>query len=98
MARKTRASSLIRSVIGVVGGGMLVGLSLPTVDAQSAAPPDQRAAATKPAAATPGLATPSRALLDSYCVRCHNERLKTGGLILDRSVDADDVSNAPDMW
>ena len=28
--------------------------------------------------------TPSRALLDRYCVTCHNERLKTGGLMLDQ--------------
>src|SRR3954465_10322924 len=26
---------------------------------------------------------PSRALFDRYCVTCHNERLKTGGLMLD---------------
>ena len=29
-------------------------------------------------------ATPSRALLDRYCVTCHNERLQTAGLLLDR--------------
>ena len=51
----------------------------------------------KPAATT-GSVTSSRTLLDSYCVRCHNERLKTAGLILDRSVDAEDVSVAPDVW
>src|SRR5947199_4449047 len=77
---------------------MLVGLALPTLAAQSAAPQDPHGAtATKPAAA-PGSGASSRTLLDSYCVRCHNERLKTGGLILDRSVNADDVSIAPDMW
>jgi hypothetical protein len=27
--------------------------------------------------------TPSRALFDRYCVTCHNQRLKTGGLTLD---------------
>jgi mono/diheme cytochrome c family protein len=27
---------------------------------------------------------PSRALFDRYCVTCHNERLKTGGLMLDK--------------
>src|SRR5215472_1848181 len=29
-----------------------------------------------------------RAVLDKYCVTCHNERLKTAGLMLDRA-DAD---------
>ena len=32
-----------------------------------------------------------------YCVGCHNERLKTGGLALDRVAVAD-VSNAADIW
>ena len=39
-----------------------------------------------PAAAEPQSAAPeqpSRGLLDRYCVTCHNERLKTGGLTLD---------------
>ena len=70
---------------------------LRTVDAQSAAPRDEHAAAVavKPAAASQ---TPSRALLDTYCVRCHNDRLKTGGLVLDHSVNADDVSVVPELW
>ena len=37
-------------------------------------------AAAQPAA---GLADPHRALLNTYCVTCHNARLKTGGLALD---------------
>ena len=32
---------------------------------------------------TTDTAPPSRALLDRYCVTCHNERLQTGGLMLD---------------
>ncbi len=32
-----------------------------------------------------------RALLDEYCVVCHNQQLKTGGLMLDKA----DVSNIP---
>jgi mono/diheme cytochrome c family protein len=34
---------------------------------------------------------PSRALFDQYCVSCHNERLKTGGLALDK-IDLTQVS------
>ena len=93
MVSKSRTSSFIGSVAIV---GMLVGLSLRTVEAQTATPRDQHPA-VKPAAAA-GTASPTRALLDSYCVRCHNERLKTGGLVLDRTMEADDVSVAPDMW
>jgi hypothetical protein len=40
-------------------------------------------------AAVPG--TPDRALLDQYCVSCHNEKLKTGGLTLEKV----DVGNVP---
>ena len=35
------------------------------------------------------------ALLDRYCVTCHNERLKTAGLALDSVDIADVVANAP---
>jgi mono/diheme cytochrome c family protein len=87
------ARKLLGSVASV---GVLVGLALRPVQAQTATPQDNQPAA-KPAAAA-GTASPTRALLDSYCVRCHNERLKTGGLILDRTMNADDVSVAPDMW
>ena len=48
-----------------------------------------------PPAGAPGQAhaqppPPSRALLDRYCVTCHNERLRTGGLMLD-AADVDRV-------
>ena len=40
-----------------------------------------------------------RAVLDRYCVTCHNDRLRTGGLTLDAtSVDADDPSRHADVW
>jgi cytochrome c5 len=45
------------------------------------APPAQRtASAPAPSAA----ASVDRALIDQYCVGCHNDRLKTGGLALDK--------------
>ncbi len=43
------------------------------------------------ASATPASASESRAVLDTYCVTCHNERLKTGGLTLDK-VNLSEVS------
>src|SRR6185436_5033817 len=33
----------------------------------------------------------------TYCVTCHNDRLKTGGLVLDRPELAD-VAAHPDVW
>src|SRR3954469_12003940 len=40
-----------------------------------------------------------RALLDKYCVSCHNARLKTAGLLLDRdSVDVEHVGATGALW
>src|SRR5579872_6293121 len=47
------------------------------------------------AAATPD--SPQRALLNKYCVTCHNERLKTAGLMLDRA-NVDDVTADAQIW
>jgi hypothetical protein len=43
-------------------------------------------------------ATPApRALLDQYCVTCHNQKLKTAGLLLDKA-DPTNVSLDPETW
>ena len=41
--------------------------------------------------------TSVRAVLDRYCVTCHNERTKAGGLALD-VLDVSSVENQPDIW
>ena len=38
-----------------------------------------------------------RQLLDKYCVGCHNETLKTAGLMLDQA-DTADVTGNPELW
>ena len=42
-------------------------------------------------------AAPARALLDQYCVTCHNEKLKTAGLTLDK-LDPARVSQDAEAW
>ena len=42
-------------------------------------------------------AAPQRALVNQYCVTCHNEKLKTGGLVLE-NVNIDNVSQNADVW
>ena len=42
-------------------------------------------------------AAESRALLDQYCVTCHNEKAKTGGLALDK-MDLDHVGDGAETW
>jgi mono/diheme cytochrome c family protein len=40
---------------------------------------------------------PVRPLLDQYCVTCHNQRLKTAGLLLD-GLDGTHVEDSPEVW
>jgi mono/diheme cytochrome c family protein len=56
----------------------------------------QRPIAITPLAA-PSAVAPDRALIDTYCVTCHNQRLKTGGLALD-ALDLADVSKDARVW
>jgi len=51
-------------------------------------------AQTSPA---PFSAASERKLLDQYCVTCHNQRLKTAGLTLDK-LDPSNVSEHPEAW
>ena len=51
-------------------------------------------------AATPATAPGTvdlRAALDTYCVACHNQRLKTAGLTLD-TIDAASPHTTPEIW
>ena len=103
-SRDTAASHVLRR-------GLLAALSLAAALA-GAGSPSARAAAAGPAETGPRLtpaseaqqtAHPSppaetqRALLDRYCVVCHNERRRTGGLALD-TLDVSRVGEAPDVW
>src|SRR5665213_2782197 len=49
------------------------------------------------AAAQAATDNPARELVNKYCVSCHNQKLKTGGLALDR-VDAANPSNSQETW
>jgi mono/diheme cytochrome c family protein len=48
-----------------------------------------------PRAAAPS--APARALIDTYCVACHNQRVKTAGIAFD-TADLNDVSADADLW
>ena len=65
--------------------------SMRAADQQASRPP----AATAPRAAA--AAAPSRALIDAYCVGCHNQRAKVGGLALD-TADLADVGAHAETW
>jgi hypothetical protein len=95
MIRPSRISAAILGYAGVVaiGGGYLC---VQAAWSQDPAPPRPVAAEARPVSPVPS-AAPTRALLDKYCVTCHNERLKTAGLALDR-LDPERVEGAPDVW
>jgi len=75
-----------------------VGLLLLFAPATSmfAASPQSQGVAAHPAGSTSTTAS-QRAFLNKYCVGCHNERLKTAGLELDK-LDLDDVGKAGEAW
>jgi hypothetical protein len=54
---------------------------------------DQSTARVDPGSRT----SPHAALLTQYCITCHNERTKTGGLVLD-AADLETIPNRADVW
>src|SRR4026208_746257 len=92
-ARQGRAlmSRRVCVAIGVVACWM--SSALWTVP-QAAAPPQATQSSPASGAASPTVA--SRAVLDRYCVTCHNERAKIAGLTLDK-VDLSDIPANADV-
>src|SRR6185295_15055734 len=81
------------AAIAVAVSGLMAGVCLQVTSLGAAAAGPQAGATAVPqktsAAAVP--AGPPRALLDQYCVSCHNDRLKTAGLSLEK-IDTTDVA------
>ena len=70
---------MARSCIAVIAAACVMGVGAPS-----------GAGAQQPAAAAP----PQRALLDQFCVACHNDRLRTGGLSMQQLDITDVAANA----
>jgi mono/diheme cytochrome c family protein len=64
-----------------------------SVQAKAAQAPSPPAAARGRAVAP----TPARELVSKYCITCHNESLKTAGLVLDKA-DAEQIANSSETW
>ena len=75
---------LRRSLVFVGAAAMGIGLS--NANASQAQPSTH-----------PDSATESRAVLDKYCVTCHNENLRTAGLMLDK-LNLGQVSEDAQVW
>src|SRR5262249_7111449 len=69
-----------------------------SVQGRGAQAPPATAVARQPAAATLAAGTGGpRAVLDRYCVTCHNQRLKTAGLMLD-TLDPARIGERAEVW
>jgi mono/diheme cytochrome c family protein len=51
----------------------------------------------QPTGERPPAAAPQRALINQYCVGCHNDKLKSGGLALD-TVNVENMNQNPEVW
>ena len=81
--------NMTAATIGLAGLAVTASLCLQArASAQQAAPPVEVAKASSPTGAVPG-GSSERRVLDRYCVTCHNQKLKTAGLMLDQA----DVAN-----
>lgn len=78
---RTRTLSAVAALLVVCGIAFLMLAQSQQPQAQSASP----------------AAAQHRRLLDTYCVGCHNERLKTAGLMLDQ-MNLDDVAQHGAVW
>jgi len=77
-------------VLTVGSGAVAVALCV-CLQAQTSAPP------ASPAGGAVARASSPRRLVDRYCVTCHNERLKTADLRLDR-LDVDNPGAEAEVW
>ena len=98
-----RVATVVIGAIFVTGGGHHEASRLqarsPQVAGTPAVPVAQPSSRPLSPARPPSVASPSaqRALLDTYCVGCHNERLKTANLLLDKANLAD-VGSEAEVW
>src|SRR5205809_2872891 len=81
--------------LGSVGVAVTLGVCLQVQTSARQSAREQVAGA--PASSAPGAVMPPRRLLDRYCVTCHNERLKTADLRLDR-IDVANPGADAEVW
>jgi mono/diheme cytochrome c family protein len=81
-----------RGLLGVAALGFAIAIATARPVAQTPGPP-----AASPAAPAVSAAASSTAILKQYCATCHNERLKSGGLVIDPA-GVDNVTAGADHW
>ncbi len=87
----------IRLVSALTGLALTASICLQArAAAQQAGPQAQAAQAPPPAAGVPQRSS-HRQVLDRYCVTCHNQKLKTAGLLLDEA-DVTNPGGGAELW
>ena len=99
MVRSSRAGHASLAVLLLVGGVAMVVIGAPTSSIGLAFTGPARGPATGPATPHSVRTDPEevREILDTYCVRCHNETRLNGGLALD-VLDVENPIAAADRW
>ena len=97
MMRDGRSPAVVRGVAALVFGALFLGAG--GASAQPAGAAGQPAGAAAEPAAGEAAVEPStyRAVLDRYCVACHNRRTLAGNLALD-TVDLEQVGRHAELW
>ena len=75
---------MFRGVLGWIGIALAAASYLQAANLQSSRP-------------VPPPVSPQRAVLNRYCVTCHNESLKTAGLMLDK-MDVEKIAEGAPVW
>ena len=97
-ARPMLVTLAVCGCVAVVGSGALHLLAAAPTNTGLAAPHRQAPSLQRQASDNVPAPPPTqRALLDRYCVTCHNARLRTAGLALD-TVDLGDVAGEAEVW
>ena len=84
MLKILRVTAVLRTLLGWMGMALLAAGLSPAARGQSLSP-------------VPSHSSQQRAVLDRYCVVCHNEQALTAGLALD-SLDIEQVSEGAPQW
>src|SRR5437773_1247057 len=90
MARAVKTGAFACSCLAAA---VVIGIDAPRVQARAQRTTASQAPTVSGAAST----NPARELVSRYCIGCHNEKLKSGGLILDKA-DAANVSRSAETW
>jgi mono/diheme cytochrome c family protein len=88
-----------RRLIGLASVATLLVTALASVETQNAGPrpPTAPGLPGVQGAADASPDAPFQAVLDRYCATCHNDRVKAGGMILER-LSADGLRRDPQLW